>query len=889
MTAEEKFYHLLTDMLKDTKYEKGICAEDIAIEAHLSRSVASLYLNRLTDKGELTKTTGYPVLFSLKKPKNTIRQADEFESFIGASQSLKSQIALCKSAVIYPDNGLPLLLYGESGTGKSMLAKLMFDFAKQKGIIKEDSNFVELNCADYANNPELLSSVLFGYTKGAFTGAIEDKFGLAKAADEGYLFLDEVHRFSNENQEKLFLLMDQGKYRRLGEQNGWHYSKIRFIFATTETPGTVLLNTMLRRIPITVELPNWAARPFWEKIMLISEFFRHESILLNREIRISASYLGFLIGCRYKGNLGSVRNDIRTSCAQAHLNNQSMESIIIDKSYVKAKTYVNSEMIEYLSEIRVSPKSDHMLGGIIDDGINILQDLFNQIATNGYAARLTEIRNMLDHYRCNVEQLFPGFFSGDSAPLYIKNSWGIARQIQISCKERFGVTNELFASDLAMLFLLDQYSGFELSDEIPEIIMEQAYQLSGRIGALTDYVMNVADKLQMDVIPYSRGYSVCFMPLIMADILGTRTLATAIIISRNQAIAQAIAGTVNTIVEDYVFDAAEIPSTENGEQQNTLKILADVLHARGTHNGVLILSDLENEEMNYDSINELTSDECVVIEDISTNIAICVAHDLKTGDNLRKIKENITNNSIIKTHLYGMTERKYNAIIACISGLGIAEKIAAIFQKYAGPGITFITMDYKTLQKKIESKDPSLFVNTKLIITTSYLYRKNLPILVIQDIAKNIGITLLKKQLSDFIAEEHFDDILQNVFQLFSIEGVASSLKFLDPSKIVIDIGEIIQSYENLYNVKLSSSTQMNLYLHLALMVERLLTNRTVEKHQESECQSESKNRFISQSNTIFAPLCKKYDISMPNMEYLMLYEIIKVDVKQLSSNEKEK
>lgn len=92
-----------------------------------------------------------------------------------------------------------------------------------------------MNCADYANNPELLSATLLGYKKGSFTGADSDKTGLLQEADGGYLFLDEVHRLSFENQEKLFVFMDTGKYRPLGDSK-WRNSNVRFIFATTENP-----------------------------------------------------------------------------------------------------------------------------------------------------------------------------------------------------------------------------------------------------------------------------------------------------------------------------------------------------------------------------------------------------------------------------------------------------------------------------------------------------------------------------------------------------------------------------------------------------------------------------------------------------------------------------
>ena len=81
-------------------------------------------------------------------------------------------------------------------------------------------NFVQVNCSEYANNPELLTANLFGYKKGAFTGADSDNLGLLHFADGGVLFLDEVHCLNAECQEKLFLYMDQGIYHLVGDNSG---------------------------------------------------------------------------------------------------------------------------------------------------------------------------------------------------------------------------------------------------------------------------------------------------------------------------------------------------------------------------------------------------------------------------------------------------------------------------------------------------------------------------------------------------------------------------------------------------------------------------------------------------------------------------------------------
>lgn len=91
-----------------------------------------------------------------------------------------------------------------------MFAEVMYSFAKEIGRIKRNAPFVTFNCADYANNPQLLMSQLFGVKKGAYTGADKDRMGLVEKADGGILFLDEVHRLPPEGQEMLFYLIDKG-------------------------------------------------------------------------------------------------------------------------------------------------------------------------------------------------------------------------------------------------------------------------------------------------------------------------------------------------------------------------------------------------------------------------------------------------------------------------------------------------------------------------------------------------------------------------------------------------------------------------------------------------------------------------------------------------------
>ena len=197
----------------------GVSANTIAKKIDIQRSTVSLYLNELVRNNEAIKINTRPVYFLdanfYQKNKDKLSRVteyiqdkesekinrDPFDDLVGSEGSLKDVVDQLKSAVIYPPRGLSTLLVGDSGVGKSFIAQLAYKFAQQKGLVK--GKWVVLNCAEYADNPELLSSILFGNVKGAFTGAETDKSGLLKAAEDGYLF-DEVHRLTPENQEKLF-------------------------------------------------------------------------------------------------------------------------------------------------------------------------------------------------------------------------------------------------------------------------------------------------------------------------------------------------------------------------------------------------------------------------------------------------------------------------------------------------------------------------------------------------------------------------------------------------------------------------------------------------------------------------------------------------------------
>lgn len=343
---------------------------------------------------------------------NIEKDTEEYSAFnqiIGNKESLKTQINQAKAAILYPPNGLHTLIYGPSGVGKSQLAEAMHNFAIESGKLTQNAPFIIFNCADYAHNPQLIVSQLFGYGKGSFTGAENSKEGLVEKADGGILFLDEVHRLPSEGQEMLFNLLDKSKFTRLGETKIREVVKIIIIVATTENLESSLLTAFRRRIPMVIELPELKARPLLERYLIISHLFLKEAIRINKSIVINVDALEALLVYDCSGNIGQLRSDIQVACAKSFLNRMISKSkgliidfdtlpkhvykdfINIDRMDVKLEKFISTNMvISNLGENKTIFTEEEIEQSIpVDNIYQFIEDNFHALENEGYSEEET--------------------------------------------------------------------------------------------------------------------------------------------------------------------------------------------------------------------------------------------------------------------------------------------------------------------------------------------------------------------------------------------------------------------------------------------------------------------------------------------------------------------
>jgi formate hydrogenlyase transcriptional activator len=234
-----------------------------------------------------------------------IRTDHDFEAIIGQSAALKR---ILKQAELVAPTDSTVLIMGETGTGKEVLARAIHDIS-----LRRERTFVSVNCA--AIPMGLLESELFGHEKGAFTGAIAQKIGRFELAHQGTLFLDELGDIPLELQPKLLRVLQEKEFERLGSTRTLHVD-IRLIGATSRDLTLMVENGEFRSdlyyrlniFPILV--PPLRERP--EDIPLLAAHFtdKYARRMDKRISRIPAETMDALQRYHWPGNVRELQNFI---------------------------------------------------------------------------------------------------------------------------------------------------------------------------------------------------------------------------------------------------------------------------------------------------------------------------------------------------------------------------------------------------------------------------------------------------------------------------------------------------------------------------------------------------------------------------------------------------
>lgn len=865
MEAKEEIYQYIRKNIK----EDGVTAQSIAEIFGTKRNVASHYLNLLEKEGKLQKGTNRPVHFSI--PTDTEKKAEEcnnmiderpaaqkevsvFSKFIGYNGSMEQVIEKCKAAVNYPVNGLTMIICGASGVGKSYLASLIHQYAVESGAVEKNAPFVVLNCADYANNSELLSSVLFGHVKGAFTGANEEKQGLLAEADGGYLFLDEVHNLSAENQEKLFLFIDSQKYRMLGDSKNWQTAKVRLLFATTEDIHSTLLATFRRRIPFEIRIPDFLERSYGERFLLVSSFFQNEAEILKKNICVDSEYFRRMLNLHEEGNIGAVKSKITVLCAQAYSQQREEELRITTPGKESSDSFHfywnRPEKKKWMSSYQIfSNITGCFVSGMNYSKIEEVLDLFLQTITR----RLEE--NKKENNFCEI----PPF-----------------RHYEEKCRNSINKILKSYGYRLNELEI-DEFYKMVIAVLFDETFFGAAFKISGyekkKYRKYEVMISRILDAVLEDYNDNVREFLQTILTVWLSDKVKVKSKINALILMHGEHSASSMASLANEMIGDYVYEAFDMPIQVHTEE--LIVKVNDYVRDIETNEGLVLLVDMGSLERMYDKISRNVDGDLVIVNNVSTAFALELGFSLFDKADIYRITQMDMSQFNMKMQYYKGLSQKPNIIVSCISGEGIAVEIKEILSRYVNTDeIDILTMDYSELKKQLNRGSAEDFHNTIVVFTTTPLSSTVVPVMNVEDLVN--GFT--NPSFPEFMLnKENVREFTNDIIKLFTLKGVASRLRFLNPEVVMQEVDQVIRGYENYYHVQLPNFLRINLFLHTSIMIERVLVKEESGKIDsiDTEGINEESRKFIEVSKDIFKSIMMKYKIEISDAEYLLLYQIL--------------
>lgn len=244
--------------------------------------------------------------WELEELKNKFRAEDEYKLLFSLSDKMSKVQAIVDQVA---NTDITVLITGESGTGKELVSK-----ALHKASDRAREPFIKVNCA--ALPRELLESELFGFERGAFTGAHRRKYGRFEIAQNGTIFLDEISEMHMDLQSKLLHVLQEKQFFRIGGEKEVKVN-CRILAATNKNLERMVEENRFRRdLYYRINVVNIVLPPLRERKedipLLVDYFLKRYSEMYNRErVKISPRLMELFMGYGWQGNIREVENNIK--------------------------------------------------------------------------------------------------------------------------------------------------------------------------------------------------------------------------------------------------------------------------------------------------------------------------------------------------------------------------------------------------------------------------------------------------------------------------------------------------------------------------------------------------------------------------------------------------
>lgn len=854
-------------------------AQSVAEKLHISRSLASHYLNELSEAKVLIKILSRPVCFIHRETIEelydvSITQSDflskeefaqylatstggssSFARMVGAEGSLKAVITQSIAALSYP-GGLPFILYGEHGTGKSELVNLLFDYGMTKNILSDQSILHHLYIEKGDKEVEEKCEKLLNETNRT-----------------GVICFHHAQHLSIRLREKVAQYLHRQRYK------GQHFHYL-MILCMEQNPSDVFSIELMQQFPMVLMLPSLEKRPLEEKEELLVKYLKEEEKRFHKPILISTAAFHVLCQYHYPHNQISMKKAVMLVCANGNFQHQDHVEITMKELSEQMDLETESGDMQESKMIRLDQfRADHEETRLIQVLDAILQ-MFEQNSVDLSDAMRQAYLMLKEYYDVMV---FRHLYSNRS----IRFLESLIAKVMESMDQQFHVKMPmqciyilarvmyLFSKSSTILGTWEKQNHDRLAhcveqmnDAYPneELVCSRIHQL---LSSGYDRKMNEIDILLFMI--YLHYYNRSFT---MRDSVG-------IIVSHGYATASSICDAVNTLLGEYVFDAIDMPLDIGNEA--ILSQLETYVRKFAIKKRMIVLVDMGSLEGIGERLSALTGGEVGIVNNVSTALALEIGSLMLKNYDMQDVLKQALNGLHNHYFYYSGKERKEAIVFTSESSEYAAAQMLKLFSDSLPVPleIELLTNDFHDLQKY--GAECPIFKQYRVLLIAGTMDPKvdRVPYVAIEDIISgNSGV--ISSCLSAYLSETQIRELNHEMLVHFSLNNVMENITILNPNKLLELVVASIDEMETYFQLQLNGRDKIGLYLHVSCLIERLVTKRCEKENADLTMFVKEKHDFITGVKTCFQETLEHYQVELPVNEILYLYEYIVKDEKEV-------
>lgn len=845
-TAKETVFEYIQQEIYQKNNQDGIETKTVANALGMLRSNASALLNDLVKEGKLVKTATRPVYYKL--PNQSFQSAENscFTELVGYNGSLRNAIQLAKAAILYPKKSLNVLLSSKIGCGTTRFALAMYQFAKERGLLKQDAPYVKINCRHYSKNVSILDDEFFGVNKDL------EKSCFVKAQG-GVLFLDNVDLLDAKQQSALFAFLETGYIYSEDKAQSIDCHNIFLILSCAPQNSS----QFSRIIPVTIELPELKDRSLQERFELINHFFSVEASHSDRSIEVTGEAMKALLLSEYVYNAKELEFEIKAACANAYVRvvNEDEQDICvcvndfkgqIKKGLLRLKDrFVEVEAIIGARDTIIYDKNtgyqNQLLAKKDIDMYSEIKKQYDELSNLGINDK--SIDNVMNTHIQNLFKKY-SYFNG------IDDTNNLEQLSKIVDPKVISLVNHLLQTskkELGRSFKSNVFYGLclHINSLLTLNLSHQRVDNDQIVHIIQDYPNEYAASVQFATLlklEFNLDLPIHEVVLIAMFLIesdeNNEEYPVLLYIMHGNHTASSLSDVTNSLT--HCHNAYSYDLALNIETKQALEEIKSLIMKIDAGQGVIVIYDMGSIKTMLDTIQEELD---VKIRYINIPVTL-VGIDIARKCAMEKDIDYVYHMANLELNNMRSNEEKHNQVIItlCHTGEGGAIQLKRYIDQYS-------KLRMKTIALSISARDELL----KEVLALQKTYHIHsfvgtydpklfgIPFISIGKIFENSQEDLDRILMFEPVSSRSFD---YNEVYLYLDE----QFKYVSIPKIKSVLPGVIDEFSVLYS--LSEDQRVGLFMHLACLIERLLDGKTV-------ANNDDKNKIISVFNEDYQVITK--------------------------------